>query len=89
MNCTHQVYLLQDLENAGKMDMIGQMMNGFPPGMVLVASTLHAVLAYLALETSRIKRKDFLMAFNELKLYLSEHVQAGHWGIDENTFHQP
>ena len=51
------------------------------------ARTLHAVLADLALETpTRIKTKDFLMAVNELKLYLTEHVQAGRWGIDENTF---
>jgi hypothetical protein len=26
------------------------------------------------------------MAVNELKLYLTEHVQAGRWGMDENTF---
>ena len=50
------------------------------------ARTLHAVMADLALETPRIKTKDFLMAVNELKLYLTEHVQAGRWGIDENTF---
>jgi hypothetical protein len=58
------------------MDVIEQMMNGFLPGMVLVASTLHAVLAYLASETPRIITKDFLMAFNELKLYLSEQLEA-------------
>ena len=40
------------------------------------ARTLHAVLANLALETPRIKPKDFFMAVNELKLYLTEHVQA-------------
>jgi hypothetical protein len=52
------------------------------------ARTLHAVMADLALETPspRIKTNDFLMAVNELKLYLTEHVQAGCWGIDENTF---
>ena len=27
------------------------------------------------------------MAANELKLYLTEHVLAGLWDIDENTFH--
>ncbi len=26
------------------------------------------------------------MAVNELKLYLTEHVQAGRWVMDENTF---
>jgi hypothetical protein len=50
------------------------------------ARTLHTVMADLALEIPRIKTKDFLMAVNELKLYLTEHVQAGRWGIDENTF---
>lgn len=50
------------------------------------ANTLYAVLADLAVETPRIKTKDFLMAVNELKFYLTEHVQAGHWDMDENTF---
>jgi hypothetical protein len=45
-----------------------------------------AVLAELKLDTPRIKTKDFLMAVNELKFYLSEHVQAGRWDMDENTF---
>ncbi len=49
------------------------------------ANTLHAVLADLKSNTPKIKTKDFLMAVNELKLYSTEHVQAGHWGIDENT----
>jgi hypothetical protein len=26
------------------------------------------------------------MAVNELKFYLTEHVQAGRWDMDENTF---
>jgi hypothetical protein len=46
------------------------------------ASTLHAVLADLAVKTPSIKTKDFLMADNELKLYLTEHVQAGRWDMD-------
>jgi hypothetical protein len=50
------------------------------------ANTLYAVLADLKSNTPKITTKDFLMAINELKLYLAEHVQAGHWGIDENTF---
>ena len=51
------------------------------------ASTLYAELADLAVQTPRIKTKDFLTAVNELKLYLTEHVQAGCWDMDENTFH--
>jgi hypothetical protein len=57
---------------------------GFSASYGVSASTLYAVLADLAVETPRIKTKDILMAVNELKLYLTEHVQAGRWDMDEH-----
>ena len=50
------------------------------------ATTLHAVFADLQKEVPGIKQVDCFMAVNQLKLYLTEHVQAGRWGIDECTF---
>jgi hypothetical protein len=48
--------------------------------------TLHALYVDVIESYPEIGVKDFLMGVNELKLYLTEHVQAGHWGLDENTF---
>lgn len=50
------------------------------------AKTLLAVLVDGKDANLRIKTKDFFMTVNELKLYLTEYVQAGNWGIDESTF---
>ena len=50
------------------------------------AKTLLAVFVDLKAKYPRTKVRVFFMAANELKLYLTEHVQAGRWGIDENTF---
>ena len=50
------------------------------------AKTLHSVYVRFKETNPNVSEKDFFMTINQLKLYLSEHVQAGRWGIDENTF---
>lgn len=50
------------------------------------AKTLLAVFVDVKDANPSIKTKDFFMTVSELKLYLTEHVQAGIWGIDESTF---
>jgi len=50
------------------------------------AKTLHSVYVRFKETNPKVLEKDFFMTINQLKLYLSEHVQAGRWGIDESTF---
>ena len=50
------------------------------------ARTLLEVFANVRKENTRLTEKELFMGANQLKLYLTENVQAGHWGVDENTF---